>query len=151
MATVCRIHLSLPNVDHVESQTTLAYIHDTLMEGFDLMDDHVNVRLEPNQNDHNPQSVSVIYDGKCGCQIYLNDNEAQVQTESEKWCTLYGTGLAHEERNNILACKRRLDVFCEPEVEHVCANQFDDLILYLRLIFDPSYVYDPIQKRFVLD
>ena len=151
MGTVCRIHLSLPNTEHMERQMTLAHIHETLLEGFDLMDDPVNVRLEPQPNDQNPQSLSVIYDDKCGCRIYLNEDEAQVQTESEKWCSLYGTGLPLEERENILACKRRLDVYCEPDVERVCANEFNDLILYLRLIFDPSYVYDPIQKRFILD
>jgi hypothetical protein len=137
-------------------KSTLVHLHDTLLEGYELMEDkaHVHVQLDRTHDFYKPyQSVSVIFHGKVRCQIYLNDDTAQVQTESEQWCNLYGMDLTNDERNSILASKHRLDVFCsEPNlVERVGVNEWEELIFYLRLIFDPTYVFDPIQRRFIRD
>ena len=136
----------------MESQSIIAYMHEILIDGFDLIDDNIVVALDrPQMEQQRLQSVSVIYNGLWGCKIYLNDNEASVHNDCENLCVLYGTDLSAEERNHILACKRRLDVFCDSDPGSVFKDEFHDLIVYLRLILDSSYVYDPLQKRFILD
>jgi hypothetical protein len=74
-----------------------------------------------------------------------------VHDDCEKWCNLHGTDLSEEEQNHILACKSRLDVYCDPDPGRAFNNEFDDVVTYLRLIFDSSYVYDPRHERFILD
>jgi hypothetical protein len=93
----------------------------------------------------------VIFSCMWGCQIYLNDDVASVRNDCEAWCVLHGTDLPEKERNQILACKRRLDVFCDSDPGLILYDEFDDLKTYLRLIFDLSYVYDARHKRFILD
>jgi hypothetical protein len=151
MATNCRIQLLLPESYDVESQTIIEYMHEILLDGFDLIDENVIVALERPRMDQRLYSVSVMYNAIWECQIYLNENEASVHDECEKLCVLCGADLAEEERNHILACKRRLDVFCDLDPGNVFNDEFHDLIFYLRLLFDSSYVYDPLQRRLLLE
>ena len=151
MGTNCRIQLLLSESHDEESQTIIASMHEILIDAFDLIDDNIIVALERPQMDHRLQSVSLIYNGVWACQIYLNENEASVHSDCEKWCVLHGNDLSLEERTHILTCKHRLDVFCDSDAGHLFNDEFHDLIMYLRLIFDSSYVFDPLQKRFILE
>ena len=151
MKTNCRIQLLLPKLDGVGSQALVAFMHEVLTDGLDLIDDNITVALGRRQNDQRLQSVSVMYNGERGFQIHLNDDESLVKADCEKWCRISGTDLPDKERNDILTCKHRLDVFCDSDPARGFAVQFDDLIIFLRLIFDSCYVYDPIQSKFLLD
>lgn len=147
----CHIHILLPsnNLD-VDGETIVEFIHDILIDGFHLLDDKVLVEFDSSPN-WQPQkkSVSVIYDNTWRCQIYVNDDQAQVAKDSQHWSRTFGTDLQLATQKNIVRCCRRLDISCDPDPNNDYLNDFDALLLYLRNTFGPCYTFDSISNKFL--
>lgn len=152
MTTTGRIQiLFLPLLDDVDVETTLTYICSLLRETFSTTRDNDNVviALEPLHRDLR-MAVSVIYDETWRCQIHVNDDTEQELFESRNWCKSHGTDLSNEDKQEIVKCTRRLDLYCDPDREHIYDNEFDMLIQFLQLTFKSRYAFDPILNRFAV-
>ena len=149
----------------------LTSLYDSLFEVYDARDDPILVRIEPcapkllpSRNDNTAEtissnhwsssSVSVIHtedDGQTtwGCHIYWVDDETRIRQDTIQWCIWDGTDLPETVKSQIRTCTRRFDIYCDPQ--HAIHERMDDLMVFLRLMFHVSYVYDPIHKKFIID
>ena len=147
ITTIGRIYVFLPSSVDVETQLT--YIRKILREIYSVSRDRVVIALEPLPRDAG-MAVSVIYDEIWRCQIYVNDDNEQVLLESKNWCSLYGTDLSYEQKQEIVTCNRRLDLYCGPDEEHTYDHDFEMLTQFLQLNFKSRFAFDPSQHRFVV-
>lgn len=149
MAANGRIQLIfLPSLDDVvvDVETTLNYVCSIIREG--VRDDAV-IAVETQRRD-NRMSVSVTYDETYRCHIYVTDDREQLVFEATNWCNLYGAGLSNEAKQEIIACPRRLDLYCDPDREHIYDHEFDALTQFLQLSFKSRYALDPSQSIFLV-
>jgi hypothetical protein len=150
MATTGRIQIIfLPSSADVDVETTLTYICTILREIFGMTRDNVVIALEPLHRDRR-MAVSVIYDETWRCQIYVNDDKEQVLSDSRNWCNLYGADLSNEDIKEIVKCHRTLDLYCDPDREHIYDQEFEELTKFLQLNFKSRYSFDPSQHSFVI-
>lgn len=146
----CQMHLLLPpSTDDVDGETTLAYIHEVVVEGFQFLDDKVIVEID-NSPRWQLQSgcVSVIYENTWRCEICLNDQRDQVLSDSQLWSRIYGTGLPKSTQTEIAMCYRRLDITCDPDPHNDYFPDFEALLLYIRHTFGNCFIFNSTHNEF---
>ena len=137
----------LPPLDHAvaDVETILNHIFSMLRDIFSVTRDNVVIVLEESQ-----RVVSVKYDTAGTCQIYVNDDREQVLLESRNWVHLYGDGtkLSNEQIQEIVMCHCRLDLYGDPDMEHIHDDEFDALTEFVQRNFNSRYTFDQTQRRF---
>ena len=136
--------------DGIDVDAKVDYIFNILREVFSMAPrDNVVIAVETFLRGPE-RAVSLIYNEEWRCQIYVNHDKEKVRLDSKNWCNLYGAHLSNESKQEIITCSQRLDLYADPDREHLYDGEFAALTDFLQLNFKSRYSFDPSQHSFVV-